>query len=97
MADAIVNFLKGEENLKEFARLFVMAVTSNSFILTNLMYFSNQVNPQGEHHLDPVIKFLAQIILTCSVRTPNLLAQTRPYSFNGLNFPRHVFVGMLLP
>ena len=71
-AKSIVQFLKSETNLKAFPVAFVKAITSNSYLFTNVIDVSNQL--KDDHTLEPVVKFLAQIIYTCSLRAPNLMS-----------------------
>jgi hypothetical protein len=55
--EAIISFLKAS-NYKNFPKTFMMAMTSNSFTLTNLLHVSNQIGLKN-HNLEPAVKFLS--------------------------------------
>lgn len=55
VSTAIVNYLKNSTK-KDFPTKFMQVVTSNSYLFSNLVAISNNVE---NHVLDPVIKFLA--------------------------------------
>ena len=93
-AEVIVAFLNAS-NYKNFPKTFMMAMTANSYTLTNLLHLSNQIGKKN-HNLEPAVKFLSQLIITCSVRTPNLYSEMRLYTFNGVNLPKFVWASCLL-